>query len=577
MLRSPKPTQRQSGSQIPTPSPRMSLESNPKTPKKQTGMGPQEWGPDMERFWGDLTTIANRIAKVLEVLETQPTLRKDSKDKLIQTLKKTKEKAKGMETTAEEIRTYIEEQEIRFDRLKRENEELLKEGKIMERLSGFEIDLNRKQDNTLAKIEKTMEEWDERERKRMQEKEQYTVDFKTHREIEEKVETPSRIMKKLESIEDNLTAEIIDVGRRMREKAEDSEITIERIIEGKMNEVEKALRNKTDTGGYNISPDETIKTIEATRDFLNNRITHAREETISEVRTRTESLTKKLVEIGNTKERTVTEHTDTKTTYAEVLRERKTRVPKTLHSIIISSDNYMDTAEDVLNKAKERIEAKKEGLRIDRIRKCKDARIIIGCETTEQINKIEDKIKHSKGLKVEKITNKDPLVIIKDIFNGIEDEEMLKAVKDQNSSIFQGLNEEETKMRIKFKKSARNRNTTHVALQIKPVLWQRMTGAGYLHIDLQRVRVEDQSPVIQCTKCLEFGHGRKFCTESADRCSHCGGSHHRTDCPDRDEKPPRCHNCSRSELQDTSHNTFARECPVRAKWDFLARATTAYT
>ncbi|CAG9793078.1 unnamed protein product [Diatraea saccharalis] len=569
MIRSPKPTQRQTTSQIPTPSPRMSLDSIPKTPPSQKGTGPQEWGPDMDRFWEDLTTITNRIAKAIDVLETQPTLRKDTKEKLITTLKKTKEKTKKMESTAEEIRSYIEQQEIRFSGMQRDLQEIKKEGNIMEKIDGIEIGMKKLQEEQMDKMKSVMKEWEMKWE--MENRERHTrADI---RHIEHTITMdPIEVFKRIENMEDNITAEIIDMGRRVGEKSEDNENSIKQIIEEKTKELKNEI-NKCSNGGTDYKHNTPIlERLADTEEYLNGRITHAREEVIAEMKQQIEA-----VKYKSEKENPEAEYTGTKKTYAEAIRDSKNKIPKTLHSIIVSSSNQLDTSEEVLNKAKEKIEAKKEGLRIDRIRKCKDARIIIGCETIEQINKIEDKLKYSKGLKVEKIKNKDPLVILKDVYNDIGDEEILQAIKEQNSNIFQDLIEDDKIMRIKFKKSTKNKNATHVALQVRPALWQRMTGAGYLHVDLQRVRVEDQSPVVQCTKCLEFGHGRKFCTAGADRCSHCGGPHLRTECPDREEKPPRCCNCSRSELQNTAHNAFSKECPTRAKWDFLARATTAYS
>ncbi|CAG4991061.1 unnamed protein product [Parnassius apollo] len=181
------------------------------------------------------------------------------------------------------------------------------------------------------------------------------------------------------------------------------------------------------------------------------------------------------------------------------------------------------------------------------------------------------------GLKVAPIKNKDPLVILKDVFIDSEEEDIIKALYAQNKDVFFGLTEEDMEMAIKFKKRTRNPKTVHIILQVRPKVWQRMTEAGALYLDLQRVRVEDQSPLIQCTKCLAFGHGRKFCTESVDRCSHCGGPHLRERCADFSAgNEPQCCNCSHSGLRRTDHNAFSSDSPVRKKWDYLARANTAY-
>lgn len=105
----------------------------------------------------------------------------------------------------------------------------------------------------------------------------------------------------------------------------------------------------------------------------------------------------------------------------------------------------------------------------------------------------------------------------------------------------------------------------------------RMTEAGRLHVDLQRVTVWDQSPVVQCTRCLGFGHGRKLCTAAEDLCGHCGGPHMRSDCPAHVVgDAPECKNCKTSRLEQNDHNAFDERCPVRIKWDALPRSSVAY-
>ncbi|CAH2090917.1 unnamed protein product [Euphydryas editha] len=49
----------------------------------------------------------------------------------------------------------------------------------------------------------------------------------------------------------------------------------------------------------------------------------------------------------------------------------------------------------------------------------------------------------------------------------------------------------------------------------------------------ERVKVKERLEwLVQCSKCLGYGHSRKFCSEQADACSHCGGPHLKTKCAD---------------------------------------------
>ncbi|CAB3256528.1 unnamed protein product [Arctia plantaginis] len=264
-------------------------------------------------------------------------------------------------------------------------------------------------------------------------------------------------------------------------------------------------------------------------------------------------------------------------TYASAAATKPAHRPA-LHSVAVTLEGGEETADEVLSRVKKAVDARGTGLKISKVRKAKNQTVILGCDTEEERNKVQKIIeKRGNGLKVTPMQNKNPLVILKDIYIDSEDQDLITALYAQNKEVFEGLSEEEIKVDIKFKKRTRNPKTVHIILQVRPSVWRRMTEAGALYLDLQRVRVEDQSPLIQCTRCLAFGHGRKFCTEGADRCSHCGGPHLRERCADLTAgNEPRCCNCSHSGLQKTDHNAFSVDCPVRKKWDYLARANTAY-
>ncbi|CAG9793098.1 unnamed protein product [Diatraea saccharalis] len=261
-----------------------------------------------------------------------------------------------------------------------------------------------------------------------------------------------------------------------------------------------------------------------------------------------------------------------KDTYANIA---KTNIPRTMHSIILESENKNDTAEELIQKTKAILKPTLEEIKIDKIRKVKDQRVLIGCAKEKEIEKIKDKLQKEQGIKIEKVKNKNPLVIIKDVPFQIKEEELLQLIQNQNKELFN--KEEEKEVKVKFRRKAINQERCHAIIQVKPAVWRAMTGKGHLYIEMERLKVEDQSPLIQCTRCLGFGHGMKFCQESASRCSHCGDPHLRANCPEREAgRAPRCCNCAHAGLEETEHNAFSKECGVRDKWEYLARTTTAY-
>ncbi|KAL4702018.1 hypothetical protein ACJJTC_000018 [Scirpophaga incertulas] len=71
--------------------------------------------------------------------------------------------------------------------------------------------------------------------------------------------------------------------------------------------------------------------------------------------------------------------------------------------------------------------------------------------------------------------------------------------------------------------------------------------------------------------------GLRYCTETVEKCGHCGGPHRQDECEEkRKGMKPVCVNCKNDNHGDTGHNAFSASCPVRRKWDSIARARVAY-
>lgn len=158
-----------------------------------------------------------------------------------------------------------------------------------------------------------------------------------------------------------------------------------------------------------------------------------------------------------------------------------------------------------------------------------------------------------------------------------KDDDILKALRNQNRDLFHGLEKGDDRVEFRYRRRARNPHTCHAVLSVSPAIWQKAIARKTVQIDLQPVRVEDQTPLVQCTRCLGYGHGKRFCTDPADLCGHCGGPHVRTECADfLAGSSAKCRNCEKAKLTNIEHNAFDATCPVRRKWDALARSAVAY-
>lgn len=66
-----------------------------------------------------------------------------------------------------------------------------------------------------------------------------------------------------------------------------------------------------------------------------------------------------------------------------------------------------------MDKIRTAVDASRTGIRMDKVTKVKDQRVVIGCNEIEEINRVTRRLQEvDSTLKVETIENKDPLIIL---------------------------------------------------------------------------------------------------------------------------------------------------------------------
>nr|XP_037877593.1 uncharacterized protein LOC119631185 [Bombyx mori] len=243
---------------------------------------------------------------------------------------------------------------------------------------------------------------------------------------------------------------------------------------------------------------------------------------------------------------------------------------------MITSTDETDTGDQVLEKIRKTVNARDEEIKVDKIRKVKDRKIIVGCKDGKEMDRVKDKIREQEGLTIEDIKAKDPLVILYGVLQSNSDEDIMKSIKNQNRHLFQGLGNDEYRIEMLYRRRARNPLTVHVVLRVSPQVWNRLTEAG-LCMWICSASGSLISPLSAVFAMPGYGHGRRFCQEQEVACGHCGGNHLRAQCTKwQDAEEPSCVNCQRAKAIKTSHSVYSQECPVRRKWDTLARSRVAY-
>ncbi|GBP90792.1 Retrovirus-related Pol polyprotein from type-1 retrotransposable element R1 [Eumeta japonica] len=204
------------------------------------------------------------------------------------------------------------------------------------------------------------------------------------------------------------------------------------------------------------------------------------------------------------------------------------------HTLIISSRIENHTAEQVFTKLRSVVDAREMGVAVDRLRKARNQKVVVSCSSAEDAKKIEERLKmRGADLRVSKPEKRLPTVVIRDVLRVNTDEDVVRSLRTQNKHITEGLNWDKQRAKVCYRRRARNNLECHPVLEVTPELYQRLMEAGYVYVGLQRRPVCDQSPLVQCSRCLGFGHGKQYCKDVSDKCAHCGGDHMVAKCQTR--------------------------------------------
>ncbi|CAH2058241.1 unnamed protein product, partial [Iphiclides podalirius] len=219
--------------------------------------------------------------------------------------------------------------------------------------------------------------------------------------------------------------------------------------------------------------------------------------------------------------------------------------PKPNHTLIVSSTDPKKTGENVIDIIRETLDTKTTGARVERVRKARNQKIVLSCGSKHDLDLT--KIRQNKELKAEVAKANNPLAIVRDVLAYHSDAEILQNIISQNKHLLQDIDMKTCVLRVKYRKKARNPLECHPVLELSPSVYRRLIEEGKIYIGLQRRPIFDHSPLVQCTKCLGFGHTRGVCQEKDKLCSHCGEAHKWEKCPSRlDGLPPKCKNCKES-------------------------------
>lgn len=71
-----------------------------------------------------------------------------------------------------------------------------------------------------------------------------------------------------------------------------------------------------------------------------------------------------------------------------------------------------DGREKVLEKLRMAVDARNEGTRVERLRKLRDQKVVLGLKIKEDMTRVTERLRRAGNLVVKEVKNKDPLIII---------------------------------------------------------------------------------------------------------------------------------------------------------------------
>lgn len=187
--------------------------------------------------------------------------------------------------------------------------------------------------------------------------------------------------------------------------------------------------------------------------------------------------------------------------------------------------------------------------------------VVIETADAGSLEKIMNNSNIAKGSNIRVPGKRNPKIIIKHVPTGAKADDVRRLITAQNQDRFPDL-ELSKELTPRFKVGPKDKRTEHWVCEVTPKLHIRLREKheSCFYYEEYRLRVETYISVLQCHKCLRFGHIAGNCREPKKNCGHCGDvEHHGDQCTSKNT--PRCINCVRRRRSDTAHTAWSKTCP----------------
>lgn len=157
------------------------------------------------------------------------------------------------------------------------------------------------------------------------------------------------------------------------------------------------------------------------------------------------------------------------------------------------------------------------------------------------------------GLKVVTNIKYNPRLMVYGVPADMDEEEIQEELTSQNLENLKG-----PLVKVIYRYPAREgRDTTTCVIEVSPEVRSALLVRGKIYIRFAACAFRDYVRILQCYRCISFGHIAKNC-EAKPACGNCAGEHELKDCK-KEREEAKCCNCSRIEghsRSETGHRTI---------------------
>ncbi|XP_071651374.1 uncharacterized protein [Temnothorax longispinosus] len=238
-------------------------------------------------------------------------------------------------------------------------------------------------------------------------------------------------------------------------------------------------------------------------------------------------------------------------------------VPKTTNLIITPEEESagLASSRDTRIAVQRILKPSDYNLKVKRISSTKNSGVRIEAHSVDF-----DKMKHSKvleraGLRLEQENKVNPRLLVQGIPCDMNREDIKSEIIALN---LKDISQNETsQIKIVYIYPPRDkRKTTNCVVEVSASIRAQLLKEKHVFVNYFACKVSDHIKVLQCFKCLAFGHFAKHCRFSS-LCGHCAKAHEMKDCEKRKESPV-CGNCKRwTSHEEPLHSALdSKHCPI---------------